>query len=320
MISRWGGALSYLLFPSLMVGLNARSVRSFLSHTPLLDHFAGASAWRMAFWVCGLVGLVWVVLFYTWFRDDPAQKRGVNAAELSHITADAVVNPNAPAHAPMNAKAWRAMFSNRHLWGIALAYTCGSFGWSFFVSWMKPYLASAHHPSPTIEKWLNMLPLLVGGGTCIIGGLLSDGLLKRTGRMRLSRAVFPACGFAVAAVSMAAIPFAPSAGVAVALMCLGSFGNDIGQAGEWASVISIGGRYAGTAFGFINMVANIGGNTLQPIIGQAVFSRYGWTPLFAVYGGVFFTASVLWWFIDPSKRFYEELPKSPDTVNSQPSY
>ncbi len=305
MISRWGGALSYLLFPSLMIALNAQTVRSFLSRVPLLDHFAAAPAWRLAFWVCGAVGLIWVALFFLWFRDDPTQKRGVNEAELALIKGEGTGGEDPHAHAPMDGRTWRALFSNKHLWGIALAYMCGSFGWSFFVSWMKPYLASTHHPGPTIEKWLNMLPLLVGGATCIVGGLLTDALLKRTGKPRFSRALFPACGFAIAAISMACIPFAPNAGVAVALMCLGSFGNDIGQAGEWASVISIGGRFAGTAFGFINMVANIGGNTLQPIIGQAVYSHYGWKPLFALYGTVFFAASVLWWFIDPTKRFYE---------------
>jgi MFS family permease len=184
---------------------------------------------------------------------------------------------------------------------------CGSFGWSFFVSWMPLYMSKVRHPDPGLAKWLNTLPLLVGGATCVIGGLLSDGMLKRTGRTRLSRALFPVCGFAIAAVAMASIPFAPSAGAAVALMCLGSFGNDIGQAGEWASVISIGGRFAGTAFGFVNMVANIGGNTLQPIIGQSVFHNFGWTPLFLVYGSVYLTASILWLFINPSRRFYDSI-------------
>jgi MFS family permease len=304
MVSRWGGALSYLLFPSLIVALNSKPARHFLASIPLLDHFAAAPAWRMAFWVCGLVGIVWVLLFFTWFRDDPAQKPGVNPAELALITADR--RETVHAHERLDARTWRALFSSRHLWGIALAYMCGSFGWSFFVSWMKPYLAETHHPTPALQNWLNTLPLLVGGATCIVGGLLTDALLKRTGRPRFSRALFPACGFAIAAISMACIPFAPTAGTAVALMCLGSFGNDLGQAGEWASVISIGGRYAGTAFGFINMIANIVGNTLQPVIGDHIKSHYGWPPLFAVYGAVFLTASILWLFINPTKRFYEK--------------
>ena len=34
----------------------------------------------MAFWVAGLIGAVWCVWFFVWFRDDPARKPGVNAA------------------------------------------------------------------------------------------------------------------------------------------------------------------------------------------------------------------------------------------------
>ena len=308
MVSRWGGAFSYLLFPSLIAFLNFPTTRHFLASVPLLSHFQAASAWRMAFWICGIVGIVWVISFFSWFRDNPAQKEGVNEAELTHINSDR--GEVLHTHEKLDARTWRALFSSRHLWFIALAYMCGSFGWSFFVSWMKPYLATAHHPGEKLQNWLDMLPLFVGGATCVLGGVLTDALLRRTGRTRFSRALFPACGFAIAAISMACIPFAPNTATAVGLMCLGSFGNDLGQAGEWASVISIGGRYAGTAFGFINMVANIVGNTLQPIIGPWVFHTYGWPPLFVLYGAVFATASLLWLFIDPSKRFYEDAADS----------
>src|SRR5215469_1744002 len=103
---------------------------------------------------------------------------------------------------------------------------------------------------------------------------------------------------------MACIPLARTPVQAIALMCLGSFGNDIGQAAQWASIINVGGLYAGTAFGMINMVANVGGNFLQPVVGAEVFNRYGWPPLFALYGGVFLTSAVLWLFIDPARQFY----------------
>jgi hypothetical protein len=48
--SRWGGAL-----------------------TPLLVAYALAfMSWRRAFELFGVIGVVWAVLFYLWYRDDPA--------------------------------------------------------------------------------------------------------------------------------------------------------------------------------------------------------------------------------------------------------
>src|SRR5262249_4319936 len=41
--------------------------------------------WRHTFWIFGLSGVLWCVLFWWWFRDRPEQKDSVNAAELELI-------------------------------------------------------------------------------------------------------------------------------------------------------------------------------------------------------------------------------------------
>src|SRR5262249_43151338 len=41
--------------------------------------------WRQAFWVLGLIGLAWSVLFFWWFRDHPEEKPGCNEAERALI-------------------------------------------------------------------------------------------------------------------------------------------------------------------------------------------------------------------------------------------
>ncbi|HSZ57349.1 MAG TPA: MFS transporter [Tepidisphaeraceae bacterium] len=303
LVARWGGALSFALFPLLMSAAGSPSFRHVLGRLP--GSLATVPSWRIAFWICGLLGLVWVATFFLWFRDDPAEKSSVDEAELALIRAGrAQADPHA--QTAMSRRLWVELFSSGRLWAIAAAYMCGSFGWSFFVSWMPRYMTSVHHPSATMGKWLNTTPLLVGGAACMLGGALSDQLVRASGSIRLGRGVFPVFGYTTAAISMACIPFAHTPGQAIALMCLGSFGNDMGQAAQWASIINVGGRYAGTAFGMINMVANVGGNFLQPIIGAEVFGHYGWPPLFALYGGVFLTSAILWVFIDPTRQFYRD--------------
>ena len=56
---------------------------------------------------------------------------------------------------------------------------------------------------------------------------------------------------------------------AVVLMCVAAAGCDFGQGANWATIVDVGGAYAGTATGFVNMVGNIG-NFLQPVIGAWV--------------------------------------------------
>jgi ACS family glucarate transporter-like MFS transporter len=67
--------------------------------------------------------------------------------------------------------------------------------------------------------------------------------------------------------------------------------------------VDIGGRYAGTATGFINMIGNTG-NYLQPFLGAVIFRSLGWNVLLGVYAGAFLGAAAMWLFITPDRTFY----------------
>lgn len=242
-----------------------------------------------------------MLLFLTWFRDDPAQKKSVNKAEIQLIRREGrSQEPTRESHG--DPKIWLALFSSGNLWALALAYLCISFGWSFFVSWMPRFLLDAHHVSFKGSQLMDMLPLFFGGISCLVGGILSDTLVRRTGWTRFGRAIFPITGYLTAAAAMFAIRLAHTPGQAIGLMCVASAANDFGQGACWATIIGIGGMYAGTAFGFMNMVGNIG--NLQPIVGAMIFGHFGWNVLFVVYAGVYFMAAVFWLMINPTRTFY----------------
>jgi len=104
-------------------------------------------------------------------------------------------------------------------------------------------------------------------------------------------------------VAMFCLPWAQTAGQACVLMCVASAGNDFGQGANWATIVDIGGRYAGTAAGFINMVG-CAGNYLQPVIGAVVFRALGWDFLTGVYAATFLSAASMWLVINPNLTFY----------------
>jgi sugar phosphate permease len=266
-----------------------------------LSWFAGIESWRIGFFVSGLMGVVWCVAFYPWFRDDPASKNSVNPAELRHIRQDH--DEDAASHSA-GADIWRKLFAAPSLWAMALYYVCGSFGWSFFVSWMPRYMKDTHGVTFEKSEWSSAWPLLCGGVACLVGGVLSDALVKRTGWRRMGRAVFPVGGCVIAAVAMSAIPHVRSQREATILMCVAAAAFDFGQAANWAAIVDMGGRYAGIALGFINMVGNMG-NAAQPYIGAEVFNAFGWGTLFGLYALAFLMAAAMWAIINPLRVFYE---------------
>jgi MFS family permease len=299
LMARWGGAFSPLLFGAMLRFFDAPRTREVLTKLQLP---CDLPAWRVAFWAAGLIGAVWCVVFFTWFRDDPAEMPSVNAAELQLIRE----GRGAPPHGhSMPWPVWRALLLSRSLWAIGGLYILVGFGWSFFISWMPRYLKEVHGINFEQSEMMSGLPLFCGGISCLVGGALSDALVRRTGRTWLGRAVFPVCGYAVAAASMFCLRFAETPNQVAVLLCLAATANDFGQGANWATIVGIGGRYAGTAAGFINMVGNAG-SSLQGYAGARIFGSLGWDVLLGVYAACFLTAASMWLFITPNRTFYAD--------------
>ena len=303
--ARWGGAFSPALFAGLIRWVDRPDVRAAL---PILSGVAG---WRVGFGVAGLLGLVWCVAFYWWFRDDPAEKKSVNAAELALIRGGRE-GKDEGGHGAKGPGVWRALLGSRSLWAMAMLYIFADFGWSFFVSWMPRYLQDVHGVAFSGSESVWKQPFLYSGVSCLVGGLLSDRLVRATGRKWLGRAVFPLVGLSGAAAAIYAIRFVDNPESAVILMCVAGSSFDFGQGANWASIVDIGGRHAGTASGFINMLGNLS-NAVQPVVGAWIFHTYGWDTLFTVYAGTFLAAASMWFLIDPSRGFDEARP-SPDAA------
>lgn len=298
LLARWGGAFSPMIFGAMLRFFDASAFRNLMSSIGLSSNIA---AWRMAFLAAGMIGAVWCVAFYWWFRDDPAQSPAVNDAELAVIRAD---QPRTAEKHSMPPVVWRALLTCPSLWAMGMLYVFGSFGWNFFMSWMPRYLKDVHQVTFEKSEVMTGAPLFFGGITCLIGGVLSDYLVRRTGNKWLGRVVFPMAGYTTAAVSMFCVRYAQTPQQAAFLMCLAGAGNDFGQGANWATIVDIGGRYAGTAAGFINMVGNAG-NYLQPRVGEWIFRTQGWNVLMTTYAAFFFAAAAMWLFINPNRTFYQ---------------
>jgi MFS family permease len=310
--ARWGAAFAPLIFGAMTRGIAA--IQANIGSSSALLGFAGVAPWRIAFFVSGLIGVVWCLAFYPWFRDDPAEKASVSAAERAYIESG---RGHIETSHQMSAAMWRKLFSAPSLWAIAAYYFCGSIGWSFFVSWMPRYMKEVQGVAFERSEWASAAPLFCGGIACFVGGMLSDSLVKWSGRRRLGRAVFPICGCLLAAASMLAIPHATSAWSATILMCFAAAAFDFGQGASWASIVDIGGRNAGIATGFINMLGCLA-HAAQPYVGARIFNTFGWSTLFGVYAVAFLLAMTMWLIIDPTRTFYEERKTVHASAPNQP--
>jgi sugar phosphate permease len=258
--------------------------------------------WRTPFMMFGVLGAVWALFFYAWYRDRPQEKRGVNEAELE------IIHGSQPSRARQTESGssnvpWKKFLRSQNLWAICLMYFCLAFGWFFYVTWLPTYLRSRGMTLVAAGVYSG-LPLFLGAFGCILGGRLTDYVVRRTGSLR-SRCYIGFGGFAAGALCLLASAFAPDARTAVLLMALASFFGDVPLSSCWAVCIDIGRRLAGTVSGCMNTWGSLGA-MLSPVMAGYVVQHFGaWRLAIICNAVVLFLGALLWLRIDPRKPLLE---------------
>ncbi|HXG11413.1 MAG TPA: MFS transporter [Gemmataceae bacterium] len=149
--------------------------------------------WRVTFWLFGLLGVVWVVAFAWWFRNDPAEHPAVNAAELALIEEDRA-GERAEAGTHLSGTPWRAMLTSGNLWAYSAMAFCSAFVVYLYFTWFPTYLRQRHDVPRETWGWVAGLPMICGAIGCTLGGLCTDWLVRRTGSRRWGRRIMGLVG------------------------------------------------------------------------------------------------------------------------------
>ena len=99
----------------------------------------------------------------------------------------------------------------------------------------------------------------MGALGCLVGGLATDGFVRRTGNRRLGRRLFGVLGHALTVICFLLCPLMPTAISFFVMISLSGFFTDLTMGSSWAACQDIGRRYAAIVAGFMNMVGNFGG-------------------------------------------------------------
>lgn len=254
--------------------------------TALGDRQWPGMGWRIAFWVFGLLGLFWMVLFAAWFRNSPAEHPSVNKAELDLIAEGPTIESNGALPEPEHGDhppgtPWAFMLTRINLWFYCLMGLCSAFVVYLYFTHFPSYLEERHHVP---KSWgvLAGLPMLGGAMGCTLGGFWTDWLVRRTGSKRWSRRIPGMLGKGTGAVLLLAGATVNDPVWAVVLITLSAFAADLSVASQWAVCSDVGGRYVGTLFGIMNSVAGIGA-VASPILAGYIIEGMSPTGV----GGVF---------------------------------
>lgn len=271
MAARWGGSLAPVL----------------------VFFFMQYFSWRWMFFAISSIGFIWAIAFVLWFRNRPDKHPGVNAAELEMLPKPEEF-PGSREKAP-----WGVIFSSFSLWMLCGQYFCQSFYYYFIMNWLPSYLNEGLNLGIRNSAFFSALPMFLGGLGCMVGGLLLRWMTDKYGP-RLSRKIIPVVAITIAAIFFLMVPQIHSGKIIVLFIGLATFSNDLTMSVCWTTATDMGGRFAGTISGKMNMWGALGGFFSPMLIGIILdATNQNWNIMFYIFSAIYCAGVVMWLLIDP---------------------
>jgi nitrate/nitrite transporter NarK len=250
-----------------------------------------AISWRRTFEIFGVLGVVWAIVFYWWFRDDPRQHPSVNTAEA------ALIAPPSDTAVATGGVPWRRVFSTPSVWLLSVQYMCLAYGWWFYINWLPTYLRDARGTTFQMGALLAGLPLLFGGVGCLVSAAVLPRLARALDSVRLARRAVAIVGFLGASASI--LVFTRMADPVQAMFVLGLAGF----------LMDVGGRYAGTVSGAMNTMGSIAGAFSVTVVGYLLaWTGDNWTLTFLLSAAIYLVGAVCWLFLDAHTPIGSKVP------------
>ena len=241
---------------------------------PLMGWIAHEFGWRHVFTVMGalgiLMGLAWIRTMY-----GPKEHPDINEAELDYIReGGALVDMEGAKEAAKDGKAaggptWShigQLLSNRMMLGVYLGQFCINTLTYFFLTWFPVYLVKERGLSILQAGFVATLPALCGFIGGVLGGFISDAILRKTGSLTLARKI-PIVGGMLLSMAIIGCNYVDGQALVVGLMAVAFFGKGIGALG-WAVVSDTSPKEAGgVSGGLFNTCGNLSSITTPIVIG-----------------------------------------------------
>ena len=154
---------------------------------------------------------------------------------------------------------------------------------------MKPYAAR-----------LSVFPLLFGGAGCMVAGLIAVRVARVAGNVARGRRTIASVGCLGAAALLFLHTTIRDPLWSMVVMGLASLSNDLVLPSAWGACMDIGGKYAGTLSGSMNMMGNLAGGAAPVVVGYILnATNNNWLVPIYVMAAIYLIGVVCWLLLDP---------------------
>src|SRR6185295_16781119 len=164
-ISHWLPAheLSRGLSASLVGQITGAAVAPFI-----VVPIAASFGWRNTFFVIGFIGLIWGLICWRWFKNNPSEMKGISEDEKNYIEKNRCVTSHS------QKISWKKILKNRSMLALVASFFTSQWGMYFFIGWLPVYLQQGRHFSENSMKFLTSLVFVPAIVISLVVGILAD--------------------------------------------------------------------------------------------------------------------------------------------------
>jgi ACS family glucarate transporter-like MFS transporter len=248
--------------------------------------------WREAFYISGIMSLVWVAIWALTFTERPQDHPRITPAELDVLPTPKPRATQVP---------WRRLF--RRMMPVTIVYFC--YGWTLwlFLSWIPQFFLHSYHLALAKSALFASTVFFAGVVGDTLGGIVTDKVFKRTRSLRRARSWMVSTCMVLTLASL--VPMIFTRNLYLSMMCLaaGFFFSEMTIGPMWAVPLDIAPEHSGIASGMMNMGSALAA-IISPVLSGLLIDRFGnWELPFMVSMVLMALGAVLAWRMQPESRF-----------------
>lgn len=256
--------------------------------------------WRAAFYILGAVGVIWSIVWYLFYRNQPKEMRGITQAEIDEAPVSQMETSSAKVSIP-----WKSLLSSKQFWLILSMYFFYAFGSWFFFSWFPTFMELGRGFEKDQLTYAIAVPFVMSMIGNISGGYLTDKLSAKYG-LKVGRKALGSSSLIISAIFMFLAAFIPGKMQVFIFLSLAFGIIDLMLPSAWALCIDLGKKYSGAVSGAMNTAGNLGGFVCSLIFGYVVSATGNYNLPLYIIAGMLVISAVIFLFIDPTKQIIKE--------------
>lgn len=230
-------------------GFTHSSARAAAALTPpLMVAMMPLLGWRGAFIALGCASLTWVIIWYSYFRDNPREHASVTEGELTDL-------PPYHARAERKAVPWGAL--SRRVLPVTLVFFAHAWTLWLYLSWLPSFFVGSYGIDLKHSALYTSAIFFAGVVGDTTGGLLTDFIYRRTGDLNGSRRNVIVFSFVGSLTFLAGVMYFHDQTVVTLCLAIALFLLEMAEGPIWAVPIDVAPAHAGAAGGFLSTAAGV---------------------------------------------------------------